>query len=613
MKDLTVTLHHDGVFVPNPLKLVVSPTKRLYYVIPRTTLTRGIREITSDADMVDFVKVGFENGFKVDFYHEYNDYDVMAYTTNDNLFPDEDDNLGDDEGVVETVLQGNYIKTKENHIPPLSGHVEEVDPQEADMDPKSGGNSLPVYCSRDVDMGRCDGRRVIRKKRNNRNIKLMEKVLCQPIKVWKCEKSFQIKSLYSDHRCIINYNVGLLETFKWIARHYVNEIVMNPSLTYRFMREDVREKFMIDEYKKAVLESNPGSTCHLDVDFNNDGKPVFQRMYVCFKGVKDGWIAGCRKVIRIDGCFITHMCKGEILTVMGGDGNNQLYPIAWAVVDVENKNNWCWFLLLLADNLDLQEGLGVTIISDSHKVLIEAVRTWLPQAEHRHFTRHIYANFKRRWSGLIYKRLFWGAAASTIEQDFTRYMEQIRQLDPEAYRYLMEREPERWSKAYFQTGRSCASFKNEISKSFTSMSTHHILGIIDVVKVRKRDEAYGFNLMDRTCDCRLWSLSGVPCVHAVATFLHFKLNLDDGVSSWVGRLITCQNCQKTDHNKASCKDPKAPKPALMKPLRAPTICRSGAKGGSGANDGSGANGRVFAKGGVSKGGALKGASGAKGC
>ncbi|GKE04779.1 hypothetical protein Tco_1396797, partial [Tanacetum coccineum] len=241
-----------------------------------------------------------------------------------------------------------------------------------------------------------------------------------------------------------NYNLGSLVTFKWIARHYVNEIVMNPSLTYRFMRKDIREKFMIDisigqckrakqcalyehgegliehygrlwEYRQAVLETNPGSTCHLDVDFNNDGQPVFQRMYVCFKGVKDGWIAGCRK---------------------GRDGNNQMYPIAWAVVDVENKNKWCWFLSLLADDLDLQDGLGVTIISDSHKGLIEAVVL--------------------------------GAAASTIEQDFTRYMEHIRQLDPQAYRYLMEREPERWSKAYFQTGKSCASFENGISESFNA-------------------------------------------------------------------------------------------------------------------------------------------------
>ncbi|GKC06245.1 hypothetical protein Tco_0997855 [Tanacetum coccineum] len=583
MKLLNVTFHHDGVFIPNPLKyvlgltmiindtwfeempvselfefvdrLVASPTKRLYYVVPGTTLTRGIREITSDDDMAEFVKVGFENSFKVDLYHEYNDYDVMAYTTNDNLFPNEGDNLGDDETVVE---QEKYPDPKfkaqtdvqypsynpdlpwKEFVPVLGMKFD--NPQQlkhalADYGVANGyqlwyyrsdGNSLLVYCGRDVEMGRCAGRRVIRKKKKeqqkqkangkgvmpaNQSVQPVPKIKWTrmrvqehkgkscPFRLWatwmSSEKSFQIKSLYADHRCTRNYNLGSLVTFKWIARHYVNEIVMNPSLTYRFMREDIREKFMIDvsigqckrakqcalyehgegliehygrlwEYRQAVLESNPGSTCHLDVDFNNDGQPVFQRMYVCFKGVKDGWIAGCRKVIGIDGCFITHMCKGEILTAMGRDGNNQMYPIAWAVVDVENKNNWCWFLSLLADDLDLQEGLGVTIISDSHKGLIEAVRTWLPQAEHRHCTRHIYVNFKRKWSGLIYKRLFWGAAASTIEQDFTRYMEQIRQLDPEAYRYLMEREPERWSKAYFQTGRSCASFENGISESFNA-------------------------------------------------------------------------------------------------------------------------------------------------
>ncbi|GKA06339.1 hypothetical protein Tco_0685563 [Tanacetum coccineum] len=74
---------------------------------------------------------------------------------------------------------------------------------------------------------------------------------------------------------------------------------------------------------------------------------------------------------------------------MARDANNQMYLIAWAVVDVENKNNWCWFLSLLADDLELQDGLGLTIISDSHKGLIEDVKTWLANAEHRHCCRHI--------------------------------------------------------------------------------------------------------------------------------------------------------------------------------------------------------------------------------
>ena len=105
------------------------------------------------------------------------------------------------------------------------------------------------------------------------------------------------------------------------------------------------------------------------MDVHKDGTNFFHRFYVCFKGVKDGWLAGCRRVIGLDGCFITHICKGELLTAMGRDANNQMYLIAWAVVDVENKNNWCWFLSLLADDLNLHNGEGLTVISDSHKVL----------------------------------------------------------------------------------------------------------------------------------------------------------------------------------------------------------------------------------------------------
>lgn len=38
------------------------------------------------------------------------------------------------------------------------------------------------------------------------------------------------------------------------------------------------------------------------------------------------------------------------------DGNNQMLPIAYAVVEVENKFTWAWFLTLLKDDLDLGEG-----------------------------------------------------------------------------------------------------------------------------------------------------------------------------------------------------------------------------------------------------------------
>ncbi|GKC76179.1 hypothetical protein Tco_1126953, partial [Tanacetum coccineum] len=72
-------------------------------------------------------------------------------------------------------------------------------------------------------------------------------------------------------------------------------------------------------------------------------------------------------------------------------------------------------------------------VAEGDKGLIEAMKIWLPQAEHRHYTHHVYANFKKKWTRLHYKRLFWGAATSTLEQDFTSKMREIRALDEGAY------------------------------------------------------------------------------------------------------------------------------------------------------------------------------------
>ncbi|GJZ69488.1 hypothetical protein Tco_0633038, partial [Tanacetum coccineum] len=43
-----------------------------------------------------------------------------------------------------------------------------------------------------------------------------------------------------------NYNLGSLVTFKWIAAQYANEITADPFISYRKMKDDIRQKFMID-------------------------------------------------------------------------------------------------------------------------------------------------------------------------------------------------------------------------------------------------------------------------------------------------------------------------------------------------------------------------------
>lgn len=47
-----------------------------------------------------------------------------------------------------------------------------------------------------------------------------------------------------------------------------------------------------------------------------------------------------------------------------------MYPIAYAVVESEDKETWCWFLQLLIEDLGPVEVHGWNFVSDQQKVII---------------------------------------------------------------------------------------------------------------------------------------------------------------------------------------------------------------------------------------------------
>ena len=72
----------------------------------------------------------------------------------------------------------------------------------------------------------------------------------------------------------------------------------------------------------------------------------------------------------LDGFFVKLCTGAQILAATGRDGNNNIYPIAFAVVPKEDKANWCWFLTQLKYALGGEEGeFGrYTFMSDMQKV-----------------------------------------------------------------------------------------------------------------------------------------------------------------------------------------------------------------------------------------------------
>lgn len=95
------------------------------------------------------------------------------------------------------------------------------------------------------------------------------------------------------------------------------------------------------DYQQELMRNNPGSTVAITLDPEmRDDQHVFQRFYMCFAACKKGFLAGCRRVIGLDGCFIKGATYGQLLCALGRDANNQIYPIAWALVEKETYDSW---------------------------------------------------------------------------------------------------------------------------------------------------------------------------------------------------------------------------------------------------------------------------------
>ncbi|GJY64969.1 agenet domain-containing protein [Tanacetum coccineum] len=92
------------------------------------------------------------------------------------------------------------------------------------------------------------------------------------------------------------------------------------------------------------------------------------------------------------------------------------------------------------------------------------------------------------------------------------------------------------------------------------------------LEVRKDDQSYGVSLQHKVCQCRMWELSGVPCVHVVAAYLHCGIDFDLGVSHWKKKQAIVGHCASmgrgiedgVGHNKATCNADPTPKPPVEK-------------------------------------------------
>ena len=138
------------------------------------------------------------------------------------------------------------------------------------------------------------------------------------------------------------------------------------------MTHDQKEQYaQLRDYAMELRAKNPGTTVKIQVETNTDltlNSRVFKRIYVCICDLKEGYRSTRREILGLDSAFTKGPYTRKILMVVGIDGNDGIYPVAYAVVEAECKSSWLWFLKNLGDNLDLQPNYHCTFISDRQKV-----------------------------------------------------------------------------------------------------------------------------------------------------------------------------------------------------------------------------------------------------
>ena len=97
-------------------------------------------------------------------------------------------------------------------------------------------------------------------------------------------------------------------------------------------------------------------------------QPKFKRIYVRFNAQKVGFLSECKSFIGLDGCHIKHRFGGQILSATTKDANDNIFPVAMAIVEKENRESWIWFLEIFADDIGRLEELQLVFISDRQKV-----------------------------------------------------------------------------------------------------------------------------------------------------------------------------------------------------------------------------------------------------
>ncbi|XP_042018945.1 uncharacterized protein LOC121766757 [Salvia splendens] len=283
-----------------------------------------------------------------------------------------------------------------------------------------------------------------------------------------------LRTLRDIHKCGgASYNHGCANA-KYFSRLFKDDMRVFPGMTVAQFVEKVHWELKITisvgKAKRAMARARrliEGSTVVLATRHLSDGTDKFNEIYIAYEACKTSFKQHCRSIIGLDGCHLKGQGKGILLTAIGLDPNDQIFPVAYGVVAIENIDTWSWFLNLLVKDLDIKDSSKWRFISDRQKGLINVVRSCCHNAEHCFCVWHMHNNFKKVFSSPTLKDKIWEATRATNVYAFDKVMKEVKGLNTAAHTWLTAHTAkESWSRAFFGFEANCDILVNNISECY---------------------------------------------------------------------------------------------------------------------------------------------------
>ncbi|KAI7725612.1 hypothetical protein M8C21_014794 [Ambrosia artemisiifolia] len=345
-------------------------------------------------------------------------------------------------------------------------------------------------------------------------------------------ESFKIKTMNNVHKCDKESNNWLLNTIKEklqesphlkpkeIANGLLQDFKVDSNRTEVFDGKAISREQLHgsdkDAYNKLpwfsekIMETNPGSFSKLVIGENKR----FKALFVSFYSSLCGFLNGCRPLLFLEATS-TWSKYGEVLiTANAIDGNDDFFPVAFAIVDVEDDNNWRWFLgQLKATIFNSQQ--PITFVFDREKNLKTSVLELFEGSNVGYSIYHLLESFKRNVKGPFlgdgksFLPYYFLAAAHAVRLvGFKKSTEQIKQISSQAYDWVMQTEPEHWATSYFK-GERYNHIIDDVSGSLSKLMEEYrelpILHKIDAI-IRMMIDAVN----DAKLDGSMWSTHLTP-------------------------------------------------------------------------------------------------------